>query len=164
MRLLVTGSRTYPESGMGSWLLSSVLDGVWAESTIGYMTVDMYGFTIIEGGCPTGADAVARWWAENSPMHSYESFPEDVPNPLKCPNHPPFRHKRMNANWRRFGKGAGPLRNQAMVDYLMEGDINEERLVLGFVDKPLEESDGTFNCIQLAEAAKVPHFVVRYYK
>jgi hypothetical protein len=160
VKVLITGSRTYPESGYASSQICATLDGLWQEGTLGYMTVDLFGFVVIEGGCPTGADAVARWWADNSPMHNYDKFPDkDDPWPDK----PPFLHKRMDAKWGRYGKGAGPIRNQAMIDYLMEGDLREERLVIGFVDKPLESSDGTYDCIKKAKAAGLPHFVVRYY-
>lgn len=54
------------------------------------------------------------------------------------------------ADWGRFGKAAGPIRNQEMVD--LGADI-----CLAFV---MEGSVGTVDCIRRAEEAGIP--VVRY--
>lgn len=50
------------------------------------------------------------------------------------------------ADWNSFGKRAGSLRNQAMVDLGAD-------LCLAF---PLEQSRGTWDCIQRAERADIP--------
>lgn len=49
---------------------------------------------LIHGGCPTGADKIAGQWAEA------RRIPEWV--------FPP--------NWPKYGKAAGPIRNQQMID------------------------------------------------
>lgn len=81
MRVLVTGGRNYADSAM----VFGVLDGL--EAAHGPR------LTIIQGGCPTGADALARKWccAKGVP---YDNYP---------------------AEWRKYGKKAGPLRNSRMV-------------------------------------------------
>ncbi len=48
---------------------------------------------VIEGGCPTGADAFARQWARD----------RGVPN------------RTFPADWRTYGKKAGPIRNAQMI-------------------------------------------------
>ena len=50
---------------------------------------------IVSGGCPTGADAYGEHWAEMM----------EVPI------------KRFPADWAKYGKSAGPRRNQEMADY-----------------------------------------------
>jgi len=49
---------------------------------------------IIEGGCPTGADMLAREWAADRGIE-YRHYP---------------------AKWKLQGKAAGPIRNQLMID------------------------------------------------
>lgn len=166
MKILVTGSRTFGEleyehakKGGGKQdplaltVVISFLDGLYNEGTMGHMVTDMYGFTIIEGHCPTGTDRIAHWWAENSPSHSYNEHPD----------HPHFVHKCMPAAWKRYGRRAGLIRNGEMVDELMQGDSNEERLVVAFVDKAIEESTGTNDCIEQAKAAGVAYTVTEFH-
>lgn len=82
--------------------------------------------TIIEGGA-RGADRLARQAAEELG--------------LEVETH--------EADWDRYGRRAGPIRNQQMVD-------SGADLCLAF---PLPESKGTFDCIERAEKAGI--FVVR---
>ena len=49
---------------------------------------------IIEGGCLSGADSIARNWAET--------------NGIEC--------RTYVADWERHGRAAGPMRNQLMLD------------------------------------------------
>lgn len=70
--------------------------------------------TLIEGGA-TGADAIAREWAE-------------------C--HPEVEHVRVDADWERHGKAAGPTRNVIMLR------VHKPDLVLAF-HKDLHRSKGT---------------------
>ena len=53
---------------------------------------------IVSGGCPTGADRAAKWWAEGMPTDEvvYKEFPAD---------------------WDKHGKAAGPIRNRQMAEY-----------------------------------------------
>lgn len=165
MKILVTGSRTFGEleyeharRGEGKQdpyaltVVLSFLDGLWTEGTVGYLVVDMIPFTIIEGGCPTGVDRIARWWAKESPMHGHNERESE----------PPFIHIPMDADWS-LGRGAGPKRNGEMIEELMKGDPDEERLVVAFVDKPIEESTGTNGCIEKAKAAGVAYTVTEFH-
>lgn len=58
------------------------------------------------------------------------------------------------ADWKTHGKGAGPIRNQQMLD---EGGPD---IVLAFVSKPLAESIGTADMVRRARAAGVPTYVI----
>ncbi|MGA5820894.1 SLOG family protein [Kitasatospora sp. NPDC094028] len=79
---------------------------------------------IVHGGCPTGADAMAAAWAQRAGVE-VEAWPAD---------------------WVRYGRAAGPRRNQAMVDA-------GARLVLAFL---LPGSRGTADCVRRAKAADIP--------
>lgn len=80
---------------------------------------------LIHGDCPTGADAIAdKAWRINLPVNH---------NPIK-----PFP-----ADWNKFGKFAGPKRNQEMVD-------TRPDIVLAF---PLGISPGTRGTIKKAQEA-----------
>lgn len=81
--------------------------------------------TLVHGACPTGADHMA----------------DDIWSGFL--GRPVERHP---ANWHRFGKGAGPRRNQEMVDLGAD-------LCLAFI---LPGSRGTANCVRCAEAAGIP--------
>jgi len=84
---------------------------------------------IVHGDCPTGADAMAQ------------KFADEVD--LITERHP--------ADWKQFGKFAGPKRNQEMVD----SDIN---VVLAF---PKGLSKGTRGTIKMAKEAGL---VVKVYE
>lgn len=53
------------------------------------------------------------------------------------------------ADWNKYGKGAGPVRNQQMLD---EG---KPEFILAFVDRPLTESRGTADMVRRAKAARL---------
>ena len=57
----------------------------------------------------------------------------------------------MPADWHRYGRSAGPIRNQAMLDL-------KPTLVLAFATN-LAESRGTKNTVDAALARKIPVFV-----
>lgn len=76
---------------------------------------------IVHGDCPTGADAQAQAFAEA--------------NGIKTERHP--------ADWKAYGRAAGPYRNQKMVD--LGADI-----VLAFKNPG---SKGTQDCIDRAKKA-----------
>jgi hypothetical protein len=59
------------------------------------------------------------------------------------------------ADWDRYGKRAGYVRNQQMLD---EGKPN---VVYAFVDKPLAESKGTAMMVDIAHRAGVPVVIVQ---
>ena len=87
MRVIVCGGRDFAEREK----LFRALDGIGIT-------------TLIEGGCPTGADKLAKTWAKRKriPVETFE--PE----------------------WDLYGKAAGPRRNQRMIE---EGKPD---LVIGF--------------------------------
>lgn len=82
--------------------------------------------TLIINGGAAGADKFAREWAKLNAV------------PVK----------RLDAEWRRYGKAAGPIRNQAML--ALKPD-----LVVGFMG-----GSGTMNMLTLAREASIPtlHF------
>lgn len=97
-------------------IIYTMLDGLYMR----------YGndLVVIEGAAP-GADTAAEQWAVSC-------LPED-------------NHLRFPADWDRYGKAAGPIRNKQM---LVEGMPDE---VWAFVDKPLNDSRGTANMVGQAE-------------
>lgn len=80
--------------------------------------------TLVVGDCPTGADQVATQWARRNGV-GLEVF---------------------RASWRTYGKAAGPIRNQAMVD-------SGADLALAFW---LPGSKGTTHAMTAARTAGVP--------
>lgn len=79
MRVLVTGSRDWTEP-------SVIFDALVGETAT---MIDV----IVHGACPTGADAMADYWAK---IYG-------------------FRVERHPADWEKFGKAAGFKRNAEMV-------------------------------------------------
>jgi len=87
------------------------------------------GLTILHGACRTGADWIADEWCREFNVTT-ERFP---------------------ANWRKYGKGAGPMRNRAMLD-------THPDLVLAFrADGP---SPGTDDMIREAQRRRIPVKVI----
>jgi len=86
---------------------------------------------LIEGGA-LGADRFARYWAaaHDIPIETY------------------------NAAWVQRGQSAGPQRNARM---LREGKPD---LVLAFINKPIEQSRGTFNMVLQARRSGVPVSII----
>ena len=92
-------------------------------------------FTIVTGACPTGADEFARRWflrAKHWNLNGHvEGFCNYEPHP---------------ADWKRHGKGAGPLRNLEMA-------LLDARTCLAFWDG---ESRGTLDMIKRATKSGIP--------
>lgn len=122
-------------------MLTAILDGVYQNATLGYLVTDLEGFVLLEGGAP-GADDIASWWADNSPMHSYGEKPDD----------PPFEHLKFKADWETHGRFAGAVRNEQMLD---EGKPD---LVLAFPDK---DSVGTWDMVRQAKKAGIETWVIK---
>lgn len=84
---------------------------------------------VVVHGAARGADDIADRWAWGMYEMGYNVLPEDHP-----------------AEWDRFGAAAGHIRNYHMVKL-------GAAVCLAF---PLEESKGTFGCMELAEKAGIP--------
>lgn len=83
--------------------------------------------TIVHGDCPKGADFLARCWAQ------YRGVPEE----------------RYPADWNKYGKAAGFIRNQKMVD-----TYPDEAWFF-----PKGVSRGTWDCFDKAVKAGIPYVV-----
>jgi len=87
--------------------------------------------TIIHGGCK-GADSIAGYLAEQLG----------------------FQVRVFKSDWSKYGKAAGPIRNQQMLD---EGHPN---LVVAFHDA-LENSKGTLDMVSRARKAEINVIVIK---
>lgn len=87
------------------------------------------GNTLVHGDCPTGADHFADEWAKCQPDIVIEKYPAD---------------------WKKYGRSAGPRRNKQMVDLGAD-------LCLAFIKNNSRGASGT---TKLAEAAGIK--VIRY--
>jgi hypothetical protein len=115
----------------------TVLDGIAARRV-----EEAEAIIVIEGGCPTGADLYAHWWAGAAWRNvQHEQYPPD---------------QRRTDN-RRFFE-----RNAAMRDRLLElRSEGAEVQAWGFVSKPLESSRGSKMMAGLLGDAGLPYQVVR---
>jgi hypothetical protein len=124
-RVLVTGSRDWEDHDeLWGHLYQAVLDvtghPVWSQPG-GAPPADL---VFVHGDYKRGADRLTRVWCERYGV---------IQDP-----HP--------AKWTRYGPGAGPKRNQEMVD--LGADF-----CLAF---PLGVSKGTRDCMRRADAAGIP--------
>ena len=126
MRVLITGSRDW--------------EGIYAEQRI-YTIMSLLlrlcshlgtKLTIIHGDCPTGADQIADRWARRW---------ED--EGVTVTTYP--------AKWQLYGKRAGPVRNEIMVNN------SQADLALAFLRNG---SSGTRHTIALARMAGIPTYVI----
>lgn len=134
-RLLATGSRDWSDWAVVDAALTSVLTGVPFGTRL----------LVVHGGCPDGRpyralgfDAIVDRWARS---------------PVIAARHPQYRigvevHR---ADWQRWGKRAGRIRNQEMVD------AGADLCVAG----PMPQSIGTYDCMRRARAAGIEVVDVR---
>lgn len=117
IRILVTGSRKWQDVA----LVGGALEDTWYDASQAY-----YGhrLVVVHGDCPQGADALAKQWAINN------GIPQEA--------HP--------ADWDQYGKRAGFVRNQQMVD--MGADV-----CLAFIK---DGSRGASHTAARAEEAGIP--------
>lgn len=117
MRIIVTGGRTRDSEDEYNRISDILIDvgDFWSRS---------WGLVIIQGGCPTGIDALARRFADEYYV-PLESYPAD---------------------WAKYGRAAGPKRNQLMADA-------GAGLCLAFPSR--ERSAGTWDMIRRAVAAGI---------
>ena len=104
-------------------------DAERVEEMLNYLDQEMLFMTIVVGGAP-GIDTIAEKWARK-------------------------RNKTVKvfaANWNKYGKSAGPRRNQQMLD---EGKPD---IVIAFPDP--KSSKGTQDMISKAERADLPLIIV----
>lgn len=87
--------------------------------------------TVIDGGCATGADAMARQLVRILRSLRYQVESETYP-----------------ADWARHGKAAGPIRNQDMVE------TGADQCIAFFYEGA--GNRGTTDCAKRAEAAGIP--------
>jgi hypothetical protein len=121
LRVLVTGSRTCTEGQRQA--IRASLDGVVDSLAL---EIVGRGITIVHGQCPYGGvDLVAHLWA----LNNLEATPEPHP-----------------ADWARYGKAAGHIRNGEMVAL-------GAYVCLAF---PGPKSVGTWDCIRKAANAGIP--------
>lgn len=125
MRVLVCGDRRYQDRA-----------AVYRELDALYGMGDEV--VVIEGGA-MGADRFASDWCER-----YEGEPESWV----------ITHIRFAAEWDRYGRAAGPRRNQQMLD---EGHPD---LVLAFHDNLNTQSRGTKDMVSRARKAGIPVRVI----
>lgn len=114
MRILLTGSRAWPDRRAVESVLSELLH--------------LHGpFTLVHGACSTGADFFAHEW--------YEATGHE----FGCGE---LKYK---ADWDKYGKAAGPIRNAAMVAAGAD-------LVIAF---PLPGGSGTQGTVEMARRAGI---------
>ena len=82
--------------------------------------------TVVSGRCPEGVDVLGERWAEQQGI-PIEPFPAD---------------------WKQYGRAAGPMRNQQMVDYAD-----------GLIAVWDGTSTGTGDVIRRAEKRQLPLFI-----
>jgi len=116
-RLLVTGSRAWRDKAIIGDAMETLRDFFGVEDS------DM---CLVHGGAD-GADKIAAQWAK---MLGWKEEP----------------HILMAGDWRKFGKYAGPRRNQQMVDTYPD-------ICLAFI---LHRSRGATHCLGLARANGIP--------
>lgn len=126
MRVLITGSRDW-EGLAAENRVYRVLDAVQALAyQLGQPLV------LVHGDCPTGADQCAdRWGRRREPGVTVEPHPAD---------------------WTKYGKAAGPIRNKIMVELGAD-------MCIGFLK---DGSDGTSGTLKLAEHENIPTFVINW--
>lgn len=121
-RILITGSRNWTDTKTVFSEISRYITQTCPMLVDGDGH-DVSDVVIVHGACPTGADWLAAEYAE-------VNFIRAEPHPAK---------------WSTYGRAAGPLRNQEMVD--LGADV-----CLAFI-RP--ESRGTIDCAKRAEAAGI---------
>jgi hypothetical protein len=93
---------------------------------------------LVHGACPTGADFLAQQWAD-----------------VREGSGPRITVFRFVADWRRWGKHAGPHRNKQMIQSGADLCLAFYLPVAPGVD-PLSVNRGTRGCVKLARDAGIP--------
>lgn len=131
MKVLVCGDRNWKHR----YYLDCILDDINV----------LYGIDEIIEGCANGADRDAGW-----------PCPVEVPEVYFHRNGWAERrriaHRHFPADWKRYGKAAGPIRNQQMLD---EGKPD---MVIAFHEN-FNDSKGTKNMVEIARKAGIPTLI-----
>lgn len=98
------------------------------EQTMYLTLINFLPIGVLIEGEARGADSMARRWAEDHSI-TVEQYPAD---------------------WKQFGRAAGPIRNQQMID---EGKPTE---AVAFYDRPRLESKGTADMVRRLKKAGIP--------
>lgn len=137
MKVVFTGSRDWP-------VYSMVWDDLWdlagKAMGLGHDTLHVY-----VGDCPTGVDNDVDKWVENHPI--VKGFNGTR---LKVEIH------YFQANWKKYGKGAGPVRNMRMVEAATADGVDDVQ----YRAYSLNGSAGTANCVGHLVTAGVPGILV----
>jgi hypothetical protein len=135
VKILVTGSRNLPPSKFKA--VEALLQGLYENHSYGYGTLYMDPFFVVHG-CAPGADHAAHVWASIPGPHPGDI--EDMTGPC------PVREVKFPADWNKYGKRAGYIRNSEMIAYGPD-------LVLAFFY--LERTQGTAMTVKLAKDAGI---------
>lgn len=126
MRVLICGTRTFQPD----LIIDALIHGLWQIAT-----QDGDELVVINGDC-RGADRL-----------STEAIAAISSPDATCAIYP--------ADWRQYGRAAGPIRNKQM---LVDG---KPEFVVAFTEKPLSETKGTADMVKQARRAGVPVCVVQ---
>jgi hypothetical protein len=118
--VLVTGDRNWTNYER----IARELDAVMHERNAAVLIIH---------GAATGADSLARQWSDRN-YHYYDGYQDSKEYP---------------ANWRKYGRAAGPIRNQQMLE---EGKPD---FVLAFHNN-IANSKGTKDMVARARKANIP--------
>jgi hypothetical protein len=150
-RVLVTGDRKWDDARM----IHVILQGLFEEHSVGYLTTTIEPFVVMSG-LAKGADSIAKQWCQDSPLHGPLIKPEDYdyltgwqPDVHAAPDECGVQFLGYPADWGHYKQGAGPVRNQQMLD---EG---HPTLVLAFHDSLQKDSKGTKDMVERADKAGV---------
>lgn len=113
-RIIVAGSRNFTDADFIFGKLDEIIGGIRQDGSGN-------GSTVIVSGCCRGVDAIGESYAR---AHGYGLA-------------------RFPANWTKFGRGAGPIRNEEMASFASEADGH----LIAFWDG---KSAGTRSMIALA--------------
>ena len=130
LRILCTGSRDWKD-----WEAIRRCFAFWVPYAGGTITV-IHGAQVTEETDALGRKTGEKWGAD----HIVDQLARQM-GAIVDP-HP--------ADWERWGKKAGHLRNQEMVD------LNNHNLIDVCLAWPLQSSRGTFDCMRRAALARIP--------
>jgi len=137
MRIIVTGSRDWPEEETGLTIVLSTLQGAFNLNVYSGQPL-----TVVHGACPTGVDAiVSRWVARTQQWRMGNKVSLPGTEVIEEPHSP---------EWEKWGKGAGPIRNQYMANL-------GANFCLAFLYEPDGRvSKGTRDMIRAANRSRIP--------